>query len=323
MLSASLKITVNKDSSVPLREQLVEQIALLIASGSLYPKEKLPSIRALAKKLSIHHSTITAAYNHLEEAGLLEIRQGSGVRVADKKPSHGTKSTQNKLSLLCQDFLGKALETGFSLSDIRHELEQIFALPAIDQILIIDRNEDFHPILQAGLADCFSIPIKTLTAEELCSDSRLLSSALIITSRYHLSAIQHLPITPARLVVCNIEPGRKEQELFKSMKTGSLCLIVSVSSTLLKMATNMAAALRGEEIVVKCLETSEESEIKFMLKHADAIICDSPSYQFLKQSVPAKIPLQVFHIYSESTILAIENRLAAWDELCQNSAEKC
>ncbi|HNM51178.1 MAG TPA: GntR family transcriptional regulator, partial [Candidatus Obscuribacter sp.] len=64
-----MKITINKESAVPIRDQLVEQLGLSIASGSLRPHEKLPSIRALADRLGVHYSTITAAYNHLAEVG--------------------------------------------------------------------------------------------------------------------------------------------------------------------------------------------------------------------------------------------------------------
>ena len=81
-----LKIVVNKESDIPIRDQIIEQIGLQIASGTLKGKEKLPSIRALADRLGIHYSTVTAAYNHLAETGLLEVRQGSGVRVSGRSP---------------------------------------------------------------------------------------------------------------------------------------------------------------------------------------------------------------------------------------------
>ncbi len=81
-----MKIVVNKESEIPIRDQIIEQIGLQIASGTLKGKEKLPSIRALADRLGIHYSTVTAAYNHLAETGLLDVRQGSGVTVAGRSP---------------------------------------------------------------------------------------------------------------------------------------------------------------------------------------------------------------------------------------------
>ena len=72
-----MKISISKDSSIPIRDQLIEQLGLQIAAGTLKPHQKLPSIRALADRLGVHYSTITAAYNHMADVGLLEVRQGS------------------------------------------------------------------------------------------------------------------------------------------------------------------------------------------------------------------------------------------------------
>ncbi len=111
-----MKVTINKESAVPIRDQLIEQIALQIASGALKSQEKLPSIRALATRLGIHYSTITAAYNHLAGVGLLDIRQGSGVRVAGKPK---TEAKQTDLNQMCQDFLATVSENGFSREQVK------------------------------------------------------------------------------------------------------------------------------------------------------------------------------------------------------------
>lgn len=82
MLPTLVNITINTDSAIPVRDQLIEQIGWQIAAGVLKNNEKLPSIRALAQKLGIHAATVNYAYNKLSAIGMLEIRHGSGVRVA-------------------------------------------------------------------------------------------------------------------------------------------------------------------------------------------------------------------------------------------------
>src|SRR5215470_9965026 len=106
-LGNCMKITINKDSQVPIRDQLIEQIGLQIASGGLKGKEKLPSIRALADRLGIHYSTVTAAYNHLSDVGLLEIRQGSGVRVASPGSASEILAPSADLSSMFTDFMAR------------------------------------------------------------------------------------------------------------------------------------------------------------------------------------------------------------------------
>ncbi|MBX9721125.1 MAG: GntR family transcriptional regulator, partial [Candidatus Obscuribacterales bacterium] len=146
MLASSIKISISKDGPVPVKDQLIEQIGLQIASGTLKAKDKLPSIRALAQRLGIHHSTVTAAYNHLEEAGLLEIRQGSGVRVASRSLS-GDGHRELSLEQLFKQCLARAAESGLSRKDIKSFADRMLSSKAIERILVVDRNPDFHPLL--------------------------------------------------------------------------------------------------------------------------------------------------------------------------------
>src|SRR4051794_25727625 len=68
-------------SSTSIRQQLGAQLLLGVLSGRLAPGARLPSIRALAKRLSIHPNTVSAVYRDLSERGWLETRPGSGVFV--------------------------------------------------------------------------------------------------------------------------------------------------------------------------------------------------------------------------------------------------
>ncbi|HUU12394.1 MAG TPA: GntR family transcriptional regulator [Terriglobia bacterium] len=57
-----MDIRVSKQSEVPVRQQMAEQIVLLIATGNLKPGQALPSVRELARRLKIHHNTVSHAY---------------------------------------------------------------------------------------------------------------------------------------------------------------------------------------------------------------------------------------------------------------------
>lgn len=312
MLSAAIKFAINKDSSISVRDQLIEQIGLQIASGALKGKEKLPSIRALAQRLGIHHSTVTAAYNHLAEVGLLEVRQGSGVRVASKVTARDTES-ERELGQLFKIFLARASDNGYSAKDVARCFETMKERKAVARIVVVDRNRDFHKLLLAELQPHFSLPVVPLTAEDLASDDKLLEDSLILTSLYHLFPLQKMRIDPTRFVVCNIEPARAELEVVQSLPAGSILLLVSVSPTLLKMATNMSAAVRGEEVPVRTVLLEESTELAYMMKYAKAVLCDRPSEATVKNLAAAnKVPVHVFRLYAPSTIDLIKQRLEQW-----------
>jgi DNA-binding transcriptional MocR family regulator len=69
-------------------DNLVARLTLalrqLIATGLLSPDEQLPSERLLARSLHVSRPTVSAALNHLRDAGIVVSRQGSGTRVASR-----------------------------------------------------------------------------------------------------------------------------------------------------------------------------------------------------------------------------------------------
>ena len=70
----------------PLNEQLAEALSQAIQVGLLPPGTRLPAERELARELALSRTTIVAAYDRLRLAGLARSRQGSGTRVAARRP---------------------------------------------------------------------------------------------------------------------------------------------------------------------------------------------------------------------------------------------
>jgi GntR family transcriptional regulator len=72
----------NPHSSVPIYQQLVEQVRRMVAGGQLAPGTELPSVRELAQEHTVHPMTISKAYSLLEAEGMLERHRGKPMRVA-------------------------------------------------------------------------------------------------------------------------------------------------------------------------------------------------------------------------------------------------
>ena len=71
-------INVDMRSSTPIYEQIVEEFKNLIISGVLVPDEKIPSVRELARMLTINPNTIQKAYKELENQGYVYTASGRG-----------------------------------------------------------------------------------------------------------------------------------------------------------------------------------------------------------------------------------------------------
>ncbi len=79
-----MKIIISNRSSVPIYEQIKDQIISSIREGTLKANDKLPSIRKLAKELKISVITTTRAYSDLEEEGYIIGVQGKGYFILEQ-----------------------------------------------------------------------------------------------------------------------------------------------------------------------------------------------------------------------------------------------
>lgn len=78
-------IKMNKDSSVPLYQQLIEVIKNQISLGELKPGDRIPTEAELSKLYDISRITVRKAVEILEEEDVLIKKQGIGTFVTAKK----------------------------------------------------------------------------------------------------------------------------------------------------------------------------------------------------------------------------------------------
>ena len=74
--------SVDRESIVPIYQQIYEDLRESILTGTLPETTRLPPERALAEKLGVNRSTVVHAYRELVADGLIEQRVGSGSRVS-------------------------------------------------------------------------------------------------------------------------------------------------------------------------------------------------------------------------------------------------
>jgi len=86
----------NPHSSVPIYQQLVDQVRRLVAGGQLQPGAELPSVREMALEHTVHPMTISKAYSLLESEGLLERQRGKPMRVAPLKKNQASTAARLK-----------------------------------------------------------------------------------------------------------------------------------------------------------------------------------------------------------------------------------
>ena len=121
-----MKIIIKNGSVVPIYEQIKNAIRDEILKGNLSSGEKLPSVRNLARELSISILTVKKAYDELESEGFIESRQGLGTFVGKEDPNLRLEEKQKKLeeSLLSAIRISKDIE--MEKKDLRELLDYLY-----------------------------------------------------------------------------------------------------------------------------------------------------------------------------------------------------
>lgn len=122
----SMDIIIDNSASVPIYEQLRNQIRDQIINDVLAYDEKLPSIRVLAKDLSISIMTVKKAYDALEADGFIVTRQGKGSFVAEKNENVAREILQKEIEGHMEAVVAIAKDHGIAKKDIVAMLDVLF-----------------------------------------------------------------------------------------------------------------------------------------------------------------------------------------------------
>jgi len=120
----TIEVKLDLKSGVPFYRQVIDQVKAAIATETLSPGDRLPTVRQLAVDLSINPNTVSRAYTELELTGLVETQMGSGTFVGSRQVMPDDVERRRILDQLCQEFLSRASTHGFTLDDVLQNLEQ-------------------------------------------------------------------------------------------------------------------------------------------------------------------------------------------------------
>lgn len=120
-----MKLIINNSSMVPIYEQLVDQIKLLIRSGELRENDILPSVRALSKELKISALTVKKSYDTLESEGFTVTVHGKGTYVKAVKTDLLLEEQKKEVETDFEQAILKGRRYGISDEDLKNLFELI------------------------------------------------------------------------------------------------------------------------------------------------------------------------------------------------------
>ena len=120
-----MKIIINASSMVPIYEQIIDQIKLLIRRGELKENDILPSVRTLSKELRISALTVKKAYDYLESEGFTITVHGKGTYVRAINTELLLEEQKKELENDLERAIQKGRRCGISDEDIKSLFELI------------------------------------------------------------------------------------------------------------------------------------------------------------------------------------------------------
>jgi DNA-binding transcriptional regulator YhcF (GntR family) len=237
-----IRIWISRESTIPIREQLIAQLRFGILCGRLKSTEHLPSVRDLARRLKIHPNTVSAAYRDLASTGWVTAKTGSGVFVRDIHPSDPRDGIEN----LVDEWIREGLSRGFALDALRAEFEkatnEFNARLGPASLLIVHPDLNLAHILAAEIQEAAGHPVRCALPRDALQMPDF-QTLLILTTASGAAAISQL--RPDRRVLI---PLKTVEQLLTGVQPPAspfLVGIVSRSESVLTWASLLIAALGG------------------------------------------------------------------------------
>jgi len=282
-----MDIVLNRQGGVSIRDQLVTQIELKILGGSLTPGQKLPSVRALARRLKVHPNTISAAYQYLVADGLLTVQRGSGVFVHGRGPL-GIQEASG-LDDMIRVALHTALRKGFTGEQIRAAVERWLAAAPPDRVVVVDPYPEMGELIVHEVKQALEgVAVSCCTVADVERDPSVLGGAVALVLPYHVETMRR--IAPgAALAVMNLEMSAGDREAVRSLPAGAIVLVVSHSPTVLPVAEVMIKSLRGDDLLVETRLVSATREWRRLASAADIVFADALAVEAVRKAQPRRV----------------------------------
>jgi GntR family transcriptional regulator len=111
-------------SPTPLYAQIADRLRVAVATGEIGPGALLPSVRQLAGQLRVNPATVVQAYRELEQAGVIESRQGAGTFVRAVDEPRKEEDRLREARRLVRGLLRQAAEVGVAPEEIEIAWQQ-------------------------------------------------------------------------------------------------------------------------------------------------------------------------------------------------------
>lgn len=299
-----MEIALNRAGRIPVREQLAKQIELKILGGEIHSGARLPSVRALARRLRIHPNTVSEAYQRLEATGHVLLQRGAGVFVRGSGPTDPMDA--RGLDEMIRLTLDAAGRKGYSGADVKTAVERWIKAGSPKRIVVVDPCREMAELLVHEIGPRVSVAVAASSVEALLEDPSSARDALIVCVPYHVERVR-MAVAGGLVEPVTVEVTRIEQTTIQRLAPGSLVLVVSHAATVLPFAKVLLKSLKGDDVHVEVHALADRAAWSRLAPVADVVFADALAGPDVKRLRPRR--LHEFRMVGDEAIARIARAL--------------
>lgn len=120
-------LSIDPHNGLAIYDQIVRQLKFAVASGALRKGELVPSVRELARELTVNPNTVARAYRELQGEGVLSPVRGTGMEVADGAERRCRGQRLELIRARLRGVLAEAIHSQLEVDELRSLVEQELA----------------------------------------------------------------------------------------------------------------------------------------------------------------------------------------------------
>ncbi len=233
----------------------------------------------MARRLKIHHNTVSRVYQELVDRNLVVRRKGS--RMAVRSPGELEHPPAVKdLDDLINTTVQATLQHGYSYQQLRQRVqEQLMAQPP-DHILVISTYPGMRHLLQEEFREKLSFPVKTCSPDALSSNPELAIGALVAAAPGAIPKIASSLPKDRPAIPIEFSEADQHLEMIRQLGEPSSIAVVSISKFFLRIARGVLAPAISQHHTTREYLLSADSCSD--LGAADLAFCDSIALRRVK-----------------------------------------
>jgi DNA-binding transcriptional regulator YhcF (GntR family) len=266
-----MQISLIKNSDVPLRQQLSEQIVFLITTGQLPAGYRLPSVRSLARLVKVHHNTVSEAYQDLVRRKWLTRQRGSRL-IVGARISSDPKSPSN-LDELINESIQRAKRMGYSLQALTECVRNRLLAEPPDHFLVVEEEPGLREVIRLEVQEKLGWTVESCSPEQFAKEPGMAVGAQVFAPNHIIGELE--PFVPQSRPSVSIKYSEVHEhlDLVRGLKKPSTIAAVSVSESLLKSARSLFASAIGRRHTFQEFLLPQGDRIE--LPGIDVAFCDS------------------------------------------------